>query len=72
MSITNEVSSIASKDEIKTNNEGDSNISLKSRTTNIINQENTSAIVENEKSSKITTEKYFELLAIKQLMCLVL
>ena len=45
MSITNEVSSIASKDEIKTNNEGDSNISLKSRTTNIINQENTSAIV---------------------------
>ena len=45
MSITNEVSSIDSEDEIKSNNEGNSNISLKSRTTNIINQENTSAIV---------------------------
>ena len=45
MIITNEVSSIDSKDEIKTNNEGDSNISLKSRTTNIINQEDSSSIV---------------------------
>ena len=40
-----EINSIDSKDEIKSNNEGDSNISLKSRSTNIINQENTSTIV---------------------------
>ena len=43
---TDEVSSIDSKDEIKTDNEGDINISIKSKTKNIINQEDTSAIVE--------------------------
>ena len=36
MIITDEVSSIDSKDEIKTDNEGDSNLSIKSRTENII------------------------------------
>merc|ERR1711957_765731 len=59
MIITDEVSSIDSKNEIKTDNEGDSNISIKSRTENIINHEDTSAIVENEKVSKTSTEKYF-------------
>merc|ERR1712238_130375 len=59
MIITYEVRSIDSKDEIKTDNEGDSNISIKSRTENIINHEDTSAIVENEKVSKTSTEKYF-------------
>merc|ERR1712238_643365 len=59
MIITDEVSSTDSKDEIKTDNEGDSNISIKSRTENIINQEDTSAIVENEKVAKTSTEKYF-------------
>merc|ERR1712238_644501 len=59
MIITDEVSSIDSKDEIKTDNEEDSNISIKSRTKNIINQDDTSAIVENEKVSKTSTEKYF-------------
>ena len=44
MIITDEVSSIDSKDEIRTDNEADSNISIKSRTENIINQEDTSAI----------------------------
>ena len=46
MIITDEVSSIDSKDEIKTDNEEDSNIRIKSRTKNIINQEETSAIVD--------------------------
>ena len=59
MIITDEVNSIESKDEIKTDNEGDSNISIKSRTENIINQEDTSAIVELEKVSKISTKEYF-------------
>merc|ERR1712238_49916 len=59
MIITDEVSSTDSKGEIKTDNEGDSNISIKSRTKNIINQEDTSAIVENEKFSKTSTKKYF-------------
>ena len=59
MIITDEVSSIDSKDEIKTDNEGDSNISIKSRTENIINQEDTSAIVELEKVSKISTKGDF-------------
>ena len=45
MIITDEVSSIDSKDEIKTNNEGDSNINIKSRTKNILYKEDTSAIV---------------------------
>ena len=58
-SATNEVSSIDSKDEIKTDNEGDINISIKSKTKNIINQEDTSAIVENEKASKISTKGDF-------------
>ena len=53
------VSSIDSKDEIKTDNEADSNISIKSRTENIINQEDTSAIVELERVSKISTKEYF-------------
>merc|ERR1712238_139582 len=59
MIITDEVRVIDSKDEIKTDNEEDSNISIKSRTKNIINQEDTSAIVENGKVSKTSTEKYF-------------
>ena len=59
MIITDEVSSIDSKDEIKTNNEGDSNISIKSRTKNILNKEDTSAIVENEKVSKISIKGDF-------------
>lgn len=59
MTITYEVSSIDSKDEIKTDNQGDSNISFKSRTENIINQEDTSAIVEIEKVSKISTKGDF-------------
>ena len=59
MIITDEVSSIDSKDEIKTDNEGDINISIKSKTKNIINQEDTSAIVENEKASKISTKGDF-------------
>ena len=68
---TDEVSSIDSKDEIKTDNEGDSNISIKFRTENMINQEDTSGIVENEKDSMISTETYFKLLLIKP-QCLVL
>ena len=72
MIITDEISSIDSKDEIKTDNEGDSNISIKSRTENIINQEDTSAIVELEKVSKISIKEISELLSIKPLMCLVL
>ena len=56
MIITDEVSSIDSKDEIKTDNEGDINISIKSKSKNIINQEDTSAIVENEKACKISTK----------------
>ena len=59
MIITNEDSIIDSKDEIKTNSEGDSNISIKSRTKNILNKGDTRAIVENKKASKITNEKYF-------------
>ena len=72
MIITDEISSIDSKDEIKTNNEGDSNISMKSRTENIINQEDTSAIVELEKVFKISIKEISELLSIKPLMSLVL
>ena len=45
MIITDEVNSIESKDEIKTDNEGDSNISIKSRTKIIINQEDSTALV---------------------------
>ena len=56
---TDEVSSIDSKDEIKTDNEGDSNISIKFRTENIIKQKDTSAIVEIEKVSKISTKGDF-------------
>jgi len=56
---TDEVSSIDSKDEIKTNNEGDSNISIKFRTENMIKQEDTSGIVEIEKVSKISTKGDF-------------
>merc|ERR1712238_11770 len=59
MIITDEVRSIDSKDEIKTDNEGDSNISIKSRTKNIINQEDTSAMVENGKVSKTSTKEDF-------------
>ena len=71
MIITNEDSIIDSKDKIKTNSEGDSNISIKFRTENMINQEDTSGIVENEKDSMISTETYFKLLLIKP-QCLVL
>ena len=35
------------------------NTHIKSRTKNILNKGDTSAIVENKKASKITTEKYF-------------
>jgi len=56
---TDEVSSFDSKDDIKTDNEGDSNISIKFRTENIIKQEDTSAIVEIEKVSKISTKGDF-------------
>jgi len=59
MIISDEVSSIDSKDEIKNDNEGDSNIRIKSRTKNIINQADTSAIVEIEKVSKNYTEEVF-------------
>merc|ERR1712238_197852 len=59
MIITYEVSSIDSKNEIKTDNEGDSKLSIKSRTENIINHEDTSAIVENGKVSKTSTKEDF-------------
>ena len=59
MIITNEDSIIDSKDKIKTNSEGDSNISIKSRTKNILNKEDTSSIVEIGKDSKISTKGDF-------------
>ena len=60
MIITDEAISIDNKDEIMTDFEGDSNINIKSRTENMIHKGDTSAIVDIENVSKISTEEYFE------------
>jgi len=59
MIIKDEVRSIDSKDESRNDGEGDSNICIESRTKNIIDQEDTSAIVENKKVSKTSTKEDF-------------
>ena len=72
MIVTDKVSSIDSKDEIKTNNEGNSNISIKSRTKNTLNKEDTRGIVEMKKFLGLPLKNISELLVVKQLMSLVL
>ena len=60
MIITDEVISIAKKDEIRNDVGRDSNINIKWRTKNIINREDTGAIIDIEKLSKNLTGEYFE------------
>ena len=60
MIITDEVISIAKKDEIRNDVGRDSNINIKWRTKNIINKEDTGAIIDIEKLSKNLTGEYFE------------
>ena len=61
MIIIDEAISIDNKDEIRTDVEGDSNINIKPRTENMIHKGDTSsAIVDIEIVSKISTEEYFE------------
>ena len=60
MIITDEVISIAKKDEIRNDVGRDSNINIKWRTKNIINKEDTGAIIDIEKLSKNLTGEDFE------------
>ena len=60
MIITDKVISIAKKDEIRNDIGRDSNINIKWRTKNIINREDTGAIIDIEKLSKNLTGEDFE------------
>ena len=60
MIITDEVISIAKKDEIRNDVGRDSNINIKWRTKNIINKEDTGAIIDIENLSKNLTGEDFE------------
>ena len=60
MIITDKVISIAKKDEIRNDVGRDSNINIKWRTKNIINREDTGAIIDIEKLSKNLTGEDFE------------
>ena len=55
--VTDEVISIINKEKIRNNVERNSNIKIKSNNKNIINKDDTSAIVDIEKVSKISIEE---------------
>jgi len=68
MIITDEVSSIDSKDEIKTDNEGDSIISIKSRTENIITRRILMLLLNLKTILRFPLKEISELLSIKLLI----